>query len=276
VRIAIPSVLRSIVKVIFLCFFFLPIAFMAINSFRPHWAIVSNSFAFAPTLQNYETLLGSGLEQYHYGVFLLNSSILAVGATVLGVALGLPAAFALSKLNLKGAGNLGVFFLSFRFLPITAVLIPLFVLWQQLNLADTYHGMILVYLVITIPYCVWMMQIYFNEVPDEIFQAAQIDGYSNPQILWKILIPACIPGLLVTIWIMFLFCWNEFFLALVLTRVATSTATVTPSYFLANLGQGYLWGELTAAGLLMSLPLFALIGFTQKYFIKALSFGLVK
>jgi len=272
-KLGVGFVLKLLVKVVFIVFFFGPIVLCAINSLRPHWAIVTNSLNFVPTIENYMSLMATGLEQFAFGRYFINSAIIAGGATVFGTVVSLPAAYALSRLKVA---NLGVFFLSFRFLPITTVLLPIFILWQFLGLVDTYQGMILLYMIIVVPYTVWMMQIYFNEIPDEIFQAAQIDGYSNLEILFRIMLPACLPGFLVTVWISFLFCWNEFFLALVLSGTSAETAPVACSFFLGTLGIGHRWGELSAAGILMSIPLFIFIAFTQKYFVKALSFGLVK
>lgn len=258
---------------VLLAFFGLPILFVVITSFKPWDAINTNALTFTPTLDNYINLLSSGLGQYDFGRYLVNSLIVSTVAVALGVIIGLPAAYSLSRLKVI---DIGVFFLSFRFLPAVAVVIPVFIFFGALGLLDTYEGMILMYQVISVPYVVWMMQIYFNEVPDEIYQAAQIDGYSHFRILYRIMVPASLPGFLVTIWISFLFCWNEFFLALVLTRMVTESAPVAVSFFIGGMGRAIDWGPLTAAGVLMSLPLVVFVAVTQKYFVRAMTFGLVK
>ena len=266
----IPTIL---LKIVYAAFFVFPIAFTVLTSFRPWSAIESNSLFFTPTLDNYINLFGKGLGQYNFGKFLTNSLIIASTATIVGAIIGIPAAYSLSRLR---APNLGVFFLSFRFLPAVSVVIPIFVQYRTLGLLDTYQGLSFVYLIIVVPYVVWMMKVYFDEVPDEIFQAAKIDGYSDLDIAFKILLPACLPGFLVTVWISFMFCWNEFFIALVLTRYMVQTAPVSISFFIGGMGRATDWGPLTAAGFLMSLPLFVFLIFAQRYFVKALTFGLLK
>lgn len=272
-KLSFSPILLGVVKIVYAAFFVLPFAFCVLTSFKPWADINSNALIFTPTLQNYIDLFGTGLGQYNFGKYLTNSLIVAAAATIVGTIVGIPAAYSLSKLR---APDLGVFFLSFRFLPAVSVVIPIFIQYQQLGLLDTYQGLSFVYLIIVLPYVVWMMKVYFDEVPDEIFQAAKIDGYSDLEIAFRILLPACLPGFLVTAWISFLFCWNEFFIALVLTRFTVQTAPVVTSFFIGSMGRANDWGPLTAAGILMSLPLFVFLIFAQRYFVRALTFGLLK
>src|SRR5512141_1879401 len=197
-----------------LVFFLFPIYWIASMAFRTGDEIfhsppiyIPSTFSlsqFAEAIQNKSILA------------LANSLIVTSGATFLALLLGVPAAYSLARFN-TGGRNFSFWILSQRFLPPIAIVIPVFLVYRSLHWIDTYHGLILLYAMFNLPYVIWMMRSYFKDVPVEVEESAFVDGASRLRVLRSIVVPLTAGGLVATGIFTFIFIWNEFLFALVLT-----------------------------------------------------------
>jgi multiple sugar transport system permease protein len=164
--------------------------------------------------------------------------------------------------------------LSQRMLPPIAVVFPIFLAYANLGLADSYPGLILLYTAFALPYVVWMMRGYLQEVPLELEEAALVDGCSRLEVVWKVVIPTARNGLVATAIFAFIFSWNEFLFALVLTRTEVITFTVQISQYFGS--QSTFWAKIGAMSVLGTLPVFVAVAMLQRYLVRGISMGAVK
>ena len=257
-----------------------PIIWIVMMSFKNKLDVVSMppKIFFTPTLENYKALFGLGKGGLVTGTTFLsyfkNSLILSVGAVMLALVLGMPAAYAIARLRFKMKESLAFTFLSFRFLPEITIILPLYVLFQQLKLYNTFIGLILIYQLIAIPLMVWMMRSYFEEIPIAIEQAARTDGYSWAGSFFRLVLPLAAPGVAATLVLCFIFCWNNFIMGLMLGGINTQPVTVGLLSFMGT--SEIQWGAMAAATVIAILPELLLVIAVQKYMIRGLTFGAVK
>lgn len=241
---------------------------------------VPPKFLFAPSFDNYAALvLGEQRGNYastrpDFPLFFLNSMIISLGAVALSVGAGIPAAYALARFDFPGKNTLAFVFMSFRFVPFIAFVIPLYLLFQQLGLYNTYRGLILAYQLITLPFTIWMLRSFFQEIPLEIQEAAKIDGCSWFGVLTRVILPLSLPGLSVTIILGFIFCWNAFNYPLMLAGRQTFPVTVGAIQFISY--EQVLWGQMAAATIVSAMPQLILSLLVQKYIVRGLTMGAVK
>lgn len=266
---------------ILLVYIISPFIWIVMMSFKTKADIIAvpPKFIFKPTLENYKSLLGisdqaSMITASTFFSFFKNSLILSVGSVLLSVLLGLPAAYAIARLEFEGKESRAYRFLAFRFLPEVTIILPLYVLYQKLHLYNTYLGLILVYQFISIPLMVWMMRSYFEEIPMAIEQAAHTEGYSWSQAFFRIVMPLAAPGMAATVVLCFIFCWNNFSMGLMLGGVDTQPVTVGLLSFMGSTEVA--WGLMTAATVITIVPELILALAVQKYMIRGLTFGAVK
>jgi multiple sugar transport system permease protein len=241
-------------------------------------------FFFVPTLANYaEVLLGynsnSGQVLYQTSDFLgyfKNSLIISTLAVAVSLLVGVPAAYAMARLRFseKVKNNLLFTYLSFRFLPELAILIPLYTLFQKLHLTNTYGGLIWVYQLIGIPFVILIMRDYFEEIPISLEQAAQIDRYPWLGIFTKVVLPLAMPGIAAAGILAFIFCWNNFIFGLVLGGPSTTPVTVSALNYVAS--EKAALGQAAAASMVSILPQIALSFFIQRFLVRGLTLGAVK
>lgn len=241
---------------------------------------VPPKFLFTPTTDNYAALvLGEQKGQYastrpDFPRFFLNSIIVSVGAVALSVAAGIPAAYALARFNFRGKETLAFLFMSFRFVPFIAFVIPLYLLYQDIGLYNTHAGLILAYQLITLPFTIWMLRSFFMEIPTEIQEAAKIDGCSWLGVLTRVILPLSMPGIAVTVILGFIFCWNAFNYPLMLAGRQTFPVTVGAIQFISY--EQVLWGQMAAATIVAALPQLILSLMVQKYIVRGLTMGAVR
>jgi len=204
----------------------------------------------------------------------LNSIIIATSTTLLALILGIPASYTLTRFNFKGKSTLAFWMLVTRMAPAPAMIIPFFIILLRLKLIDTYFGLIMTYLTFTLGYVIWMMRGFFQSIPEEIEEAAIIDGCTKFQVFLKIGIPLAKPGVAAVSIISFIFCWNEFLYALILTRMNIKTSTVAILGYITS--DGVRWSELSAASILIIIPVVTLSILVQKYIISGLTMGAIK
>ena len=264
------SGLTSLTWFISLAFFF-PIFWILLISFRqekdagtfpPKW-ISSISF------DNYTSVFQKGAT-----TFLLNSAIASIGSTLIVLMLAYPAAYALSIKPIYKSKDVLTFFLSTKFLPPIAALLPLYLILQHLHVLDNIWALTVLYVSMNLPLSVWMLRSFLKEIPPELVEAAALDGASTRTILYKVLAPISLPGLASTALICFIFSWNEFLLAINVTGFHAATAPVYLVGFVTS--EGLFFAHLAAVSIVVSLPV-VIAGWTaQDKLVRGLSLGAVK
>lgn len=256
----------------FLIFLLLPLYWMAITSIKPvgeYQAIPPVWFPSEPTFVHYTAALFS----YRGMGGLVNSLIIASGTTVLSITTGTMMAYSLARFH-TGGQHLAFWVLSQRFLPPIAVVLPVFLLYRGYGLYDTHVGLILLYTVFTLPFSVWMMYAYFRQLPEELENAALVDGCTRWQALWEVAIPLAAPGIVTAAVFAFIFAWTEFLFALILT---SQNAFTLPSIFRAFLGfQAGQYGESSALTVISLGPSIALGLLVQRHLVRGLTLGALR
>ena len=209
-----------------------------------------------------------------YVGYLRNSVITAGVSTLLSVALGLFAAYAFSRFAVSGKDDLLFFILSTRMLPPVVVTIPIFLIYRQLGLYDTTFGLILLYTVFNLSFSVWLMQGFIDEIPREYEEAALVDGYSRFQAFFKIVLPQTITGLAATTVFCFIFAWNEYAFAVMLTAQNARTA---PPSIPSVLGTGGIeWAQIAAGAMGFLIPVVIVTFALRNYLLRGVTFGAVR
>ncbi|NYH81972.1 multiple sugar transport system permease protein [Actinopolymorpha cephalotaxi] len=268
------GILADAALLLYFAFSLAPVVFIVALSLKSNADQTSTYLRFAPTFANYRTVLGLGAGDSPYLRFFVASLICAVGAVLVSLVIGIPAAYAAARHRFRGSESLLFTLLSFRFAPELVVIIPLGVLYQQLGLYDSYVGMIWVLQLVTMPLVVWILRSFFTDLPAELEQAALLDGYSRRQAFVRIVLPLVRPGVAAVCLLAFIFAWNNFIFPFTLTSSHAQTVTVSS---LAFLGGNQVRFNLVAAGAVMAvLPPLVLALFIQRYLVRGLSFGAVK
>lgn len=206
---------------------------------------------------------------------LINSIIVSLGSTAVAIAIGVPAGYAYARNPDRVGGKHTAFWiLSLRMFPPIAPILPLFFIFRQLGLIDTYPAMVLLYLTFNVPLVVWLIRSFFQDIPEAVEEAALIDGYSRFEAFFKVALPLVMPGIVATTLLVWVFSWNEFQFALVFTRDATRTFTPLIPTLVG--GHQTLWNQVAALSTLAMLPVIAIALLMQKRLIRGLTLGAVK
>jgi len=243
---------------------------------------------FVPTLHNYAVVFGltiptelegmtkeaTGAGQSQFPRYLLNTVIISLGSTLLSLLLGCTAAYALARSQLRARRAIMTGVLITRLIPPIVTLVPLYVLWRNLNLLNTYGGMILAFLIFNLPFTIWMMHSFFVELPVELEEAALVDGCSRTQALLWIVLPLAAPGLAATSVFLMLGAWNEFLFASVLG--GGNAQMLAPSILSFITDKAILWGRLYAASSVILVPVLILTFVVQRFMGKGLIGGALK
>jgi multiple sugar transport system permease protein len=265
------NIIVWIAVVIITLFFFFPIVWEFLTSFKTGQEVISSKpkVIFQPSVENWVSILERGFLGN-----LKNSLIVGVAATFLSVLVGAFAAYALATVNFKRRKMLAFEIIMLRMLPPVAVVVPIFLLWQKLHLLDTYIGLIILYVTFNLPFSSWLLIQYFRGIPQEIFDAALVDGSSWSKNFWRIVLPLAKPGVVAVAIFCLIFSWSEFLFALILTDEKTFTLPVAASGVMRLHLMD--WGALSSScSLIMILPLL-FIFFVQKHFVRGLTFGAMK
>jgi multiple sugar transport system permease protein len=227
-------------------------------------------FWFTPTLENYQHLF----EEFKFARILKNSLTIVSITTVVVIVLALLAAYALGRMDVRGGKHIALWMLSLRFMPPIAIVLPFFIAWQRIGLTDTYLGLILIYVAFNLPFAIWLLRGFLVEVPRDLDEAATLDGLGHLAILRRIILPVVAPGVAVTAIFTFMFAWNEYLMALVLTSRNATTVPVTVSKFI----QAYsiLWGDVGAAATIELLPVLVVVFLLQRHIMRGITLGAVK
>ncbi|MGE5156599.1 MAG: carbohydrate ABC transporter permease [Gemmatimonas sp.] len=286
--------LRDVTAIVVVALFMFPLFWWGLTSIKPSWAIFNKDqvvfFNFTPTAINYEvTLLGKsrsdaatakgdtfgvgGASSYDSRETIVASTVVAVGSTLLTILLGVPAAYALSRMRFRGQQGFLNWVLSQRFMPPIAIIVPIVFMFHYLALLDTLLGLILVDTLMNIPICVLLMKSFFDDVARDVDEAAMIDGATRFQIFHRIILPLVKGGVAATAVLCFIFSWTEFLLSLFLTS-SIRTLPVKISTFVTSTGTE--WGFIAALGTSAMLPGFIFILLVQRQLVRGLTLGSLK
>ncbi|MBI2720286.1 MAG: carbohydrate ABC transporter permease [Rhizobiales bacterium] len=263
--------LRYVVAVALVLVFVFPIYWLFTMSFKTPDEI----FAFPPVwypraiqFNNYRVLFKDG-DAATVG----NSLILATVSTFFAMIFGTVAAYSLARFK-TGGENLAVWIISQRMMPPVAIVFPVFLFYVWLGWVDTYVGLIILYTAFSLPYVIWMMRGYIEDIPLELEESALVDGCTRWAVLWKVVLPMARSGLFATAVFTFVFAWNDFLFALVLTRTEVTTYTVQVTHYFG--GQSNFWAKIAAMSVLGTIPVFVAVATMQRYLVRGISMGAVK
>jgi multiple sugar transport system permease protein len=255
-----------------LAFWLFPVYWIFLTSLKNPLEINNEAptFLFRPTIENYTDLFN----RFTFARFLENSIVIVVSTTAIVMVLALLAAYALGRMRVRGSKHIALWILSLRFMPPIAVIIPFYLTWQRLHLLDTRLGLILVYVAFNLPFAIWLLRGFLVEVPRDLDEAAMLDGLGHLGIIRRIILPVIAPGAAVTAIFTFVFAWNEYLMALILTSVQASTVPLAISTFI--MAYAILWGDVGAAATIQLLPMLVVVFLLQKQIMRGLTLGAVK
>ncbi len=263
--------LRYAAAVLLTVFFLFPIYWLFMMSFKTADEIYAYPPVWWPASiqwNNYVVLFKDGDARTVW-----NSLVVSTLSTIAAMFLGTICAYSLARFK-TGGEHLANWIISQRMVPPIAVVFPIFLIYVWFHLVDTYFGLILLYTAFNLPYVIWMMRGYILDIPIALEHAALVDGYTRWQVLLKVIFPMCRAGLFATAVFTFVFAWNDFLFALVLTRTEVTTYTVQVTHYFG--GQSNFWSKISAMSVLGTLPIFVVVGFMQRYLVRGISLGAVK
>ncbi len=263
-----PAV-RGVLIVLVVAIFVLPLAWMVMASFKSNVDIhdTSKTFLFEPVLSNYTNVFGNA----NYGQFVFNSFWVALWATGLSLLLGVPAAFAMSRFNMHKSA---LTVLLARIIPGISLLVPWYYVFANLGLVGGYGVLILSHMFVLIPISVYIMMSFFDSMPLELEEASLVDGLTPIGAFLRILLPLSVPGIATAGILSFIFSWNNFMFALVLSGANTKTLPVAVFDFVSYASID--WGAIMAATVVMTLPIIVIAVIGQKYIVSGLTAGATK
>jgi multiple sugar transport system permease protein len=249
-----------------------PIIYLFITSFKePDLTFaIPPVWNFTPTVQNYREVLSTT----NFSKYFMNSVSIALITVGIAMLLGTLAAYGFSRFRFRGKFWLKMGALVPQMLPPIVLVVPLYVLFNRLDWIDTRQALIVSYLTFTIPLAIWMMTGFFDDVPIELEEAAMIDGCSRLSALFRVSLPLVVPGMAATAILAFIYCWNEFLYAVILTGREARTLPVIITSFMTN--KSILWGRIAASGSLVLIPVIIFALLAQRYLVRGLGKGAVK
>jgi multiple sugar transport system permease protein len=278
-RIGTLDVISGLWLIVLLAFAVIPMLWMLSTSLKGQFAALSQPPEWVPshpTLDQYQTLLSpTGTIGPVFLRYFLNSMIVSVTTTVLGVLIAVPAAYAFSRFQFPGRDVLFFAVLVRNMFPVVVFLIPLFILMRALHLVNTHLSLILTYMTFGLPLSIWLLKGFYDNIPEELERAARIDGASRFKAFWLIIMPLSSPGIIATAIYAFIGAWNEYVYALTfLNSESLLTLPVGLQHFFTEFATN--WPGLMAAAFIMSVPVVVMFMLLQKQFVQALTEGAVK
>lgn len=250
--------------------FFLPVYWVVITAFKHGSEVFEYRFIFKPTVNNFKNVLAEASFRRYY----FNSLVVSGVSTLLALFIGFPLSYALVRFGFKGRENLSFWILSLRMIPPIVVAIPFFLMFKKIGLFDTLTGLVLIYTNFNLPFVIWILRGFIENVPVELEEAAMIDGCSRWDALRLVTVPISLVGIVTVAILCFIFVWNEFLFALVLTGVKSRTVTVAVFSFMGFAEIS--WGLMCAASVLASAPIVVFGIMVRKQLVSGLTFGALK
>lgn len=263
--------LRYFVALLVLVLFLFPIYWLMTISFKT----ADEIFAFPPVWWPASIQFGNYAVLFKDGDVwtILNSLIIAGVSTVAAMLVGTLCAYSIARFR-TGGDNFSMWILSNRMLPPIVIVFPVFLLYVKLGWVDTFIGLIVLYTAFNLPYVIWMMRGYIQDVPLELEESALVDGCTRWGVFHKVVLPMARTGIFATAVFTFIFAWNEFLFALVLTRSAVTTFPVQVTHYFG--GQSNFWSKIAAMSVLGTIPIFIAVATLQRYLVRGISLGAVK
>lgn len=252
---------------------FFPILWTILTSFKTEAEAIASPpsmFFFEWTMENYEEVMSRSNYFRHF----MNSVIISLGSTLLGLAIAIPAAWSMAFSPSRQTKNILMWILSTKMLPPVGVLVPIYLIFRDTGLLDTRTGLVIVMTLINLPIIIWMLYTYFKEIPGEILEAARMDGASLAKEIIYVLTPMAVPGIASTMLLNVILAWNEAFWTLNLT--AANAAPLTAFIASYSSPEGLFYAKLSAASTMAIAPILILGWFSQKQLVRGLTFGAVK
>jgi multiple sugar transport system permease protein len=271
-RFSAGKIFPYVLLVLLLLWTLVPIVWMLLSSFKSLTDVLSPTplLTFEPTLVNYIGLVSGGNNVLTY----FRSSVLAAGiSTIIATTLGCFAGYGLARSNFRGKRHLAFWIISTRMAPIAAVILPLFIGFTFLHLINTVWGLIVAYLSFNLPFAIWIMNAFFADLPPGIEEAARVDGASNFQTFWRIALPMTAPGIVTTAILCLVFSWNDYAFAVTFAGPGSQTLPVAASQLITQTGVD--WGQLTAIGTVVALPMVIVGLAVRRYLVRGLTLGAV-
>jgi sorbitol/mannitol transport system permease protein len=251
---------------------FFPIFWMFLTSFKTEEMAISSPplWIFEPTLQGYRDIMS----RVNYLSHMWNSIFIAGGASLLSILISVPAAYAMAFYPTKRTQDILLWMMSTKMMPAVSVLLPVYVIFQKLEIIDNALAMIVIYTLMNLPITIWLIYSYFKDLPTEVMEAGRLDGMTLFQEIRFLVLPMSLPGLASTGLLSIVLCWNEAFWSLNLTT--TNAAPLTQLIATFSSPEGLFWAKLSAASVLSVAPIMVLGWFSQKQLVRGLTFGAVK
>lgn len=265
----------SILASVFSLIWFFPIYWMVNTALKPRSEVMTSTpifFSSHPTFENFAT----AVSQSGFLINLRNSAIVVTGAVLFSIVIGVLAAAALTRFRFRGRRTIMVVILAVQMLPATALLIPTFLVFNQLNLLGTFSGLILAYVATTLPFSIWVMRGFFIVIPREVEEAAMIDGAGSFRILWSILFPLVMPGVIATSVFAFIHAWNDYLVAYTFMKEQSMYTLPVWLVSFSSPVTGTDFGGQMAASVLFSLPVVIFFLIIQRKLVSGISAGSVK
>lgn len=268
-RVVILTVVASFITFLYA----FPTLWLILTSFKKRTDIfaVPPKLLFHPTVENYVYAIQRG----HFFRTLFNSAFISFSSVLLAMVLTIFAAYAVSRIKFKGSGFVMFLILSFRMMPAAVVVIPMFLFYRMLGLINTYPGMILLYTAFSVPFSMWMLKSFMDEIPRHFDDAAFGDGASVPRTIFDIILPQLGPALVSVLLFNIIFVWNEFLFAYILTGIETKTI---PAQIATGIytDKGVDWEYVSSLSVIFVSPILVIIFWLQKHLIRGLTFGTIK
>jgi multiple sugar transport system permease protein len=280
--------LRTLAGWVVVGIFFFPIYFWTSVAFRSskdifNWPPIL--FSFEPNMRNFEEVFGISLGlgpqvvnpgggNFYMAPRLLDSIIIATFSTLLAIIVATVAAYCLSRMQFRGRHHFVSWVLSTRMMPPVAVAIPMFFIFKEFTLLDTYTGVILIHGLMNLPLAVLLMKSFFDDIPADIDESALIDGASRWTIFRRIVLPMAKGGIAASAVLCFIFSWTEFMFVLTLTQTGLKTVPVVSSTFVTSIGTA--WGNMAALGAAAIIPAFIVVLLVQRHLVRGLTMGSLK
>lgn len=262
-----------VILIVYGVFSLLPIAYLVVSSLKTQQQIydgIGSTFWFTPTLDSFRFIF----ETKPILPMLFNTLVVSVGSTLFSLVFGTLAAYALARYRFRGRDDLAFYILSIRMFPPIVAALPIFMIFNHLNLLDTRLGLIIAYTSFNLPFVVWMMTGFIKSVPVQLEEAAMIDGQSQLGAIRDVLLPVLRPSILAVSIFCIIFSWNEFLFALILTKAKAKTLPVAIPEFITWTEVG--WNYVAAAGVILVAPVLAFSFLAQKYMVRGMSMGAIK
>ena len=244
----------------------------ALKDTRDIYAVPAKVFDFGPTLDHLKNVFSSDSPVF---TGFQNSVIVAAGSTIIATVLGVPAAWAYSRFAIPAKKDQLFFILSTRFMPPVVIVIPVFLMFRDLALLDTLQGLILVYAAFNLPFTIWMMKGFIDELPAEYEEAAMLDGYSRFEAFWRVTMPLLIPGIAATAVFALIFSWNEFVFSIFL--ITDPESRTAPSAIAGLIGGTTIdWGLVAASAMVFAIPVLVFAFLVRRHLVAGVTLGAVR